>query len=342
MLGTGVAVRLGTTAACGAVRSVSPGGTKLESQEPRVKSRQRTCPAFSGSRLLSLDSCLFLEIELPELPEVETMVRGVRPFVKGRKLTRVRQCRTKCRPLPMIPAFPELSRRIGGRTVTDVRRLGKRIVFDFDNDAALAIEPRMTGLLLLADPPDREHLRLSFEFEGDREYNEITFWDRRGLGTITYFPPGRIAQQFGPDRLGPDALLLDADGWSQRCRKTNRAIKVVLLDQKALAGIGNLYASEILHVARIHPERPASSLKSREIARLHRAATEVLEQAIISEGSTLGDGTYRNALNRAGGYQNLHRVYQKQGQSCSQCRRGVIKRMVQAQRSTFFCPRCQR
>lgn len=279
---------------------------------------------------------------MPELPEVETMVRGVRPFVKGRKLTRVRQCRTKCRPLPMSPAFPDLSRRIRGRTVTEVRRLGKRIVFDFDNDSALAIEPRMTGLLLLADAPDREHLRLVFEFDGQREFNEIRFWDRRGLGTVTYFAPGRIAEQFGPERLGPDALLLSPNGWSQCCRRTSRAIKVVLLDQKAMAGVGNLYASEILHVARIHPARPAMSLKTNEIVRLHQAAIEVLEHAILQEGSTLGDGTYRNALNKAGGYQNLHRVYQKQGQPCSQCRRGIIVRIVQAQRSTFFCPGCQR
>jgi formamidopyrimidine-DNA glycosylase len=117
---------------------------------------------------------------------------------------------------------------------------------------------------------------------------------------------------------------------------------VVLLDQQVAAGIGNLYASEILHAAGIHPNRPADSLSAREVAKLHAAARSVLEDAILHEGSTLGDGTYRNALNKAGGYQNVHRVYQKQGEVCRRCRRGVIERTVQAQRSTFFCPRCQR
>lgn len=281
------------------------------------------------------------EAELPELPEVETMVRGVRPFVKDRKLDRVRQCRTKCRPISLTPAFPQLARNLGGQTVVDVRRLGKRIVFDFAGGAALAIEPRMTGLLLLADPPDRDHLRLVFEFADQRDYNAVWFWDRRGLGTVTHFGPGELERKFGTDRLGPDALTLSVDDWKFRCQKTERAIKVVLLDQKVIAGIGNLYASEILHVAGIHPLRAASSLKPREVRRLHAATVAVLQDAILQEGSTLGDGTYRNALNKAGGYQNMHRVYQKQGRNCLQCRKGVIERTVQAQRSTFFCPGCQ-
>jgi formamidopyrimidine-DNA glycosylase len=119
-------------------------------------------------------------------------------------------------------------------------------------------------------------------------------------------------------------------------------VKVALLDQRAVAGIGNLYASEILHLARIHPEQPCTRLTPRQWAAIENAALDVLETAIRYEGSTLSDGTYRNALNKEGGYQNEHRVYDKAGHPCSRCARVVIARIVQAQRSTFYCPRCQR
>lgn len=279
---------------------------------------------------------------MPELPEVETMVRGIRPYVAGRRLARVRLCRTVCKPILLTPKFATLSRRITGRVVTAVRRLGKRIIFDFDDASALAIEPRMTGLVLLTDWPDPDHLRLQFDFEGDLEHNSVWFWDRRGLGTVRLFGPGELEQQLGSNRLGIDALAFSPENWQACCQRTKRAVKVVLLDQKAVAGIGNLYASEILHLAAIDPHRPADSLSLKEIARLHQSTLSVLEDAVRYEGSTLGDGTYRNALNKAGGYQNVHRVYQKHGTPCLRCKRGIIERTVQAQRATFFCPRCQK
>jgi formamidopyrimidine-DNA glycosylase len=269
------------------------------------------------------------------------MVRGIRPFVVARKLTALRRCRTACRPITFTPSFPTMARGLVGHTVRAVRRLGKRIVLDFDHGAALAIEPRMTGLLLLADPPDRQHLRLEFEFDGEAEYRRVWFWDRRGLGTVQLFRAGELERWLQTGRLGPDALEMTPESWTAALRRTRRAVKVALLDQRLVAGIGNLYASEILHRAAIHPLRPSHSLTSREIDRLQRAARIVLEDAVRYEGSTLGDGTYRNALNRSGGYQNVHQVYQKEGRSCPRCRRGVIQRLVQAQRSTFFCPRCQ-
>lgn len=279
---------------------------------------------------------------MPELPEVETMVRGVRPRVVNRKLAAVKRCPNRYRPIAVSPAFPELARRLAGRTVVELRRLGKRIVFDFDDRSALAIEPRMTGLLLLADPPDREHLRLVFEFDDATDGNPVWFWDRRGLGTVAWYRPGEIDLLAASGRLGPDALEMNVAQWTECCRKTRRDIKVVLLDQRAVAGIGNLYASEILHQSGIDPRRRADSLSLSEIRRLHRATIAVLQKAIRHEGSTLGDGTYRNALNQSGGYQNFHRVYQKAKQRCPRCRKGVVIRIVQAQRSTFFCPACQK
>jgi formamidopyrimidine-DNA glycosylase len=123
---------------------------------------------------------------------------------------------------------------------------------------------------------------------------------------------------------------------------SSRPIKVALLDQRAVAGIGNLYASEILHLVGIHPARSCRRLRPGDWPRLADAIHKVLETAIRYEGSTLSDGTYRNALNESGSYQAYHRVYDRAGERCLCCGRGRIMRIVQAQRSTFFCPLCQR
>jgi formamidopyrimidine-DNA glycosylase len=279
---------------------------------------------------------------VPELPEVETMVRGIRPFVEGREILAVRSCRCACKPLSMTPALSQLARQVRSERVASAGRLGKRIVLTLGSGASLVFEPRMTGLMLLADPPDRAHLRLELRFSGEREYNSVWFWDRRGLGTVRLFAPGELEQKLGEQTLGPDALHLTAQDWHARLTRTRRPIKVALLDQKLAAGIGNLYASEILHVARIHPAHPAHELTRPQSKRLHAAVQAVLTEAILHEGSTLGDATYRTALNQSGRYQNAHRVYDRAHEPCRTCGRGQIERIVQAQRSTFFCARCQR
>ena len=122
---------------------------------------------------------------------------------------------------------------------------------------------------------------------------------------------------------------------------SRREIKVALLDQRTVAGIGNLYASEILHVAGVHPQQRCDRLTRSQWQLIHQATQEVLSEAIRYEGSTLSDGTYRNALNKSGSYQNHHRVYARTGEPCNSCNAGRIRRIVQAQRSTFYCPQCQ-
>ncbi len=279
---------------------------------------------------------------MPELPEVETMVRGIRPFVEGRKIVGMRSCRCGFKPISITPALSQIVRRVRGRTIISVRRVAKRIVLEICSKDAIVVEPRMTGLMLLCDPPDRNHLRLRWDLSGQSEYNSLWFWDRRGLGTVRLLDASQLAVQLGPQKLGPDALGMTAKDWRQRCSRTHRPIKVALLDQKLIAGIGNLYASEILHLARIHPAHPSDELKPRQLKRLQKATQSILEQAIICEGSTLNDGTYRNALNQNGRYQSLHRVYNREHAACPSCGAAGIKRIVQAQRSTFFCAACQR
>jgi formamidopyrimidine-DNA glycosylase len=279
---------------------------------------------------------------MPELPEVETMVRGIRPHVAGRTISDLRRCPCRCRPLTIDPEFRRLRARSIGRRVQTVERLAKRVLLKLDSGDVVAIEPRMTGLMLLADPPDREHLRLEWVLSGGGTESGLWLWDRRGLGTVTLYGPEEFARQLGNGRIGRDALDVTPDEWRELCRRTSRPIKVALLDQKWVAGIGNLYASEILHAAGIHPGARTDRLNAARIRRLADATGHVLREAIRYEGSTLGDGTYRNALNESGGYQNEHRVYARAGEICPTCRRSKIVRIVQAQRSTFYCGRCQR
>jgi formamidopyrimidine-DNA glycosylase len=279
---------------------------------------------------------------MPELPEVETMVRGIRPFAEGRTIAAVRSCSCRCRPLTVEPPLRSIAARSRGRRISGVRRLAKRVVLQLDSGDAFVIEPRMTGLMLAADPPDREHLRVEWEFADSDPVNRIWFWDRRGLGTIRLLTADELADLEHGGRFGPDPLTMSVDDWRGALKDRRRPIKAALLDQSLVAGIGNLYASEILHSAGIHPEHRADRLTRTQIVRLHQATRSILLLAIEYEGSTLGDGTYRNALNKSGGYQNSHRVYARERETCLTCRRGMVERLVQAQRSTFFCPVCQR
>jgi len=222
----------------------------------------------------------------------------------------------------------------------------------------------MSGLVLLREPPDREHVRLVFRLSGGRA-REILFWDQRGLGVARLLRPEEFLEQYGShyaaqsatgvashnesatgvasyNMMGPDALEITGETLRARLGGSRRAVKVALLDQHALAGVGNLYASEILHRAGIHPATPCHRLRPSDWPRLHAALREILQAAIRHQGSTLRDGTYRIARNNPAAYQFFHRVYQRAGELCLECRRARIVRIVQAQRSTFFCPNCQR
>ncbi len=278
---------------------------------------------------------------MPELPEVETMVRGVRPHVIGRVISAFEACPNHCRPIMMQPALRVQARTAIGKRIVDVRRRAKRVVIDIEGGAAFVIEPRMTGLVLLSDPPDPGHLRVVWRFDDGGDYDALWFWDRRGLGTVSLLEGDELARILGNEFLGVDALDMTEADWIALCRDTSREIKVALLDQKRVAGIGNLYASEILHKAGISPRRKAHRLTRREIQAIATCSREILESAILHEGSTLSDGTYRNALNKSGGYQNAHQVYAREGELCFRCA-APIRRIVQAQRATFYCPGCQR
>jgi formamidopyrimidine-DNA glycosylase len=276
---------------------------------------------------------------MPELPEVETMRRGAAAVVGGR-ITAVARVPCPAKPITVRPRIDVFRRRVLGKAVVAVERLGKRVVLRLDSSDAIVIEPRMTGLVLLAHPPDREHLRFCVRFRGVTP-RALWYWDRRGLGSVRLFTAGQLDAALGAAVLGPDALNVTLGQLRERMRAVRRAVKVALLDQRILAGVGNLYACEILHVARIHPAQRCHRLTADDWRRLHAALRSVLEEAIRYEGSTLSDGTYRNVLNAPGAYQNHHRVYGRAGEICPTCGGAAICRIVQAQRSTFFCVACQ-
>jgi formamidopyrimidine-DNA glycosylase len=310
---------------------------------------------------------------MPELPEVETMRRGIAGVV-GARIVGVERMACPRKPIAVTPSVGTLSRRVVGRRIERTDRVGKRVVVWLDSDEALVFEPRMTGLVLVTDPL-YSRLRVVLEHDVDERRvsapgsargsrrgetdvqrgatprqsrglslpTELLYWDRRGLGNVRLVTRRQFDERYGLHVLGPDALVMTAELYRERLGKSARAVKVALLDQKAVAGIGNLYASEILHLAGVHPGKSCRRVTRAQWARIAAAALEVLEMAILYEGSTLSDGTYRNALNKAGGYQNEHRVYDKAGARCprSGCG-GAVARIVQAQRATFFCPGCQR
>jgi formamidopyrimidine-DNA glycosylase len=275
---------------------------------------------------------------MPELPEVETMRRGILAIV-GSHVREIEILECTRRPIAISPTLDLFRQAAVGQRIAAVDRLGKRVVVRLANEHSILFEPRMTGLVLVADPPSDAHLRFRMELRGG-PIRHVWYWDRRGLGNVRLASTAELAVRLG-QTLGPDALTVTAAELQQRLGRGKQAIKVALLDQRKVAGIGNLYAAEILHLAGIHPERPCLRLRLRDWERLHACMRQVLEAAIDHEGSTLSDGTYRNALNQSGNFQNHHRVYDRAGEMCRTCGVKPVERIVQAQRATFYCRKCQ-
>lgn len=312
--------------------NLPPFGSKAEvKQKGFLRSR-------NGIQFLN---CLFFcEYPMPELPEVETMRRGVLPIV-GATIESAERTPCPKRPISVKPRIDHLNRRIEGKKIIRVDRLGKRVVVCTEDEQRLLFEPRMTGLVLIDEPPTIEHLRFRLSLSG-RKTKELLFWDQRGLGCVYLLSNEEYEAKISDGTIGPDAIGIPLAEFRMRFKSSRRPIKVALLDQSAVAGVGNLYASEILHLAGVDPRLRCDLVKSAQWERIHEAMELILVAAIKSEGSTLSDGTYRNALNDPGSYQNQHRVYDREGETCSTCGKGPILRIVQAQRSTFFCKRCQR
>ncbi|MFM9059379.1 MAG: bifunctional DNA-formamidopyrimidine glycosylase/DNA-(apurinic or apyrimidinic site) lyase [Planctomycetaceae bacterium] len=284
---------------------------------------------------------------MPELPEVETMRRGLARVV-GRRIAAVEFPRSRVRPIDVSPRPAVLAARIAGRSIDAVHRRGKRVVLELAAPAGggdplwLAIEPRMTGLMLIAEPPSAEHVRMVVRLTPARGGpGHFMFWDRRGLGTVRLLDARGLDAACGAAKLGPDGLAIAGCDLAAALGRSRRAVKVALLDQRAVAGIGNIYAAEILHRCGIDPRTPCRRLRGDSWDALAAAARAILAAAVRLEGSSIGDETYRTVEARIGRYQKRHRVYGRAGESCAACGAAIV-RIVQAQRATFYCPTCQR
>jgi formamidopyrimidine-DNA glycosylase len=269
---------------------------------------------------------------VPELPEVETVARQLAPRIVGRAVERL----VILDPLLRAGRTP----RLAGRRVVGVSRSGKRVLIEFApvprgrGGLWLAVHLRMTGRLLWvtgAARPVLPHLRARFELRG----GSLLFVDTRRFGTFDWHVDRRAARPAGLDPLAPE---LSARRLSELLAGSRQNVKAWLLRQDRLVGLGNIYASEILHAAGISPLRSACSLEAGEIARLHRSIRRILRDAIRSCGTTFSD--FQDARGIEGSYQRFLAVYDRAGEGCPRCR-GKIDRLVQQQRSTFYCPGCQ-
>ncbi|VTU01351.1 formamidopyrimidine-dna glycosylase : Formamidopyrimidine-DNA glycosylase OS=Desulfonatronum thiodismutans GN=mutM PE=3 SV=1: Fapy_DNA_glyco: H2TH: zf-FPG_IleRS [Gemmataceae bacterium] len=294
---------------------------------------------------------------MPELPEVETVVRDLRPLVTGRTVVGVRHSAKKLR-RPWKPAW---NARVTGATVTGVRRRGKWILVDLlgragsvrdrssakqappDADApgspgpVLRVHLGMTGQFTVvpASTPEPDHLHLAFTLDNG---TELRLRDPRRFGSAEFFADRTALEAEMNAELGPEPFGLDAAAFRDAVTGTSRNLKAVLLDQTIVAGVGNIYADEALFRSRLHPARTGRSLSAAECDRLRLAIEAVITRAIESRGSTIRD--YVGGSGLRGGFQNEFAVYGRTGEPCPTCTGAVACERL-AGRSSHFCASCQ-
>ncbi len=278
---------------------------------------------------------------MPELPEVETVRRGLDGVLVGRTITglEVTGRRSVRRQRP-----GELVERVVGRRVVLVERRGKYLALVLDDDQVLVIHLRMSGQLLsVKDPHARPRAPHTHVVMGLEDGSEVRFVDARTFGE--WFVTDDVRDDGLPsffDQLGPDPLVdgLTAPVLRERIAGKRTAIKVALTDQHVVAGIGNLYADEICYAARVLPTRRCDTLDEEEIRRIAAAARRILREAIVLRGSSLRDARYRDLMGDLGGYQTRHRAYGRAGEGCRRCG-GTIERLEIGARSAYCCRGCQ-
>jgi formamidopyrimidine-DNA glycosylase len=273
---------------------------------------------------------------VPELPEVETIRRALAPALEGRRLEHV----AIFDPRLTAPETPDaVAAELSGQRVVRVRRRGKYVVLELSNGSHLLVHLRMTGSFRLhrngsleVDPYRRAVVSLD-------DGSDVSYRDVRRFGTWTLLGPGELEPYLGT-RLGPEPRGpgVTAAGLASALRGRRAPVKSAVLDQRTIAGVGNIYADEALWRARIHPLRPAGHLDPAEVRRLHRCLRKALRTGISRQGATLRD--YRDPAGAQGSMQDEFKVYGRRGKACPRC--GTeIERHVVGGRSSFVCPSCQ-
>ena len=286
---------------------------------------------------------------MPELPEVETVRRGLAPVLEGHRLTRVEARRPDLR-FPLPANFVQL---LTGATITRLERRAKYLLARLDREDTLVMHLGMSGRFEIARPegtvrpgefhyapdPDPKHAHIVFETEAG---GRVTYYDPRRFGYMDLINTATLELHPWFTGLGPEPLsdAFDAGRLKDAFKGRKQGPKTLLLDQRIVAGLGNIYVCEALNRARISPFRPAGGVSQIRLTRLVEDIREVLTEAIAAGGSTLRD--FAHADGALGYFQHRFRVYDRAGEPClnSDCG-GLIAREVQAGRSTFFCPVCQ-
>jgi formamidopyrimidine-DNA glycosylase len=273
---------------------------------------------------------------MPELPEVETFARSLRPHVLDRVVTGVWGSGLALRKPVDLAAL----RTQEGRRIVSLMRTGKNLLFGFDSGMVLCAHLGMSGCYLMqpAGSPPPEHTHLRFSFAGYPL--EMRYVDPRRFGLAVLCEAAQVPQllQLGPDPLSPE---FTADHLFTALTGSRRDLKALLLDQGVVAGLGNIYAAEALFHAGLRPTRRGHRVSRPAAARLHAAIRQVLDAAVVRRGTTLSDGGYVDAEGQSGENQHHLMVYGRQGQPCRVCG-APIQRRVQAQRSSYYCPECQK
>lgn len=272
---------------------------------------------------------------MPELPEVEVIRRGLAPYLRGRRILAVTVGEKRLR--RESPAG-ELEEWLTGRNILNLERRGKYLIFRLEGGATLLIHLGMTGRLLLipAPSPPMPHAHLTFHLAGGQD---LVFQDVRRFGQALVFTPGVEPAPLAQVGREPFSRQVTPAWLAQETRGRSRSLKNFLMDGRVLAGIGNIYASEILFAARLHPAMPVGRLSLADWTRVLKETRRILKAAIAKGGTTVSD--YLNSRGETGLFQLELLVYGREGEPCGRCGRPVA-RMAQGGRSTFFCTGCQK
>ena len=274
---------------------------------------------------------------MPELPEVETVVRAMRSALVGRRVRRV-----TVKHKPSVSGSPQKIQCLEGHRFEQVFRRAKFIRMDLEGGFAMAVHLRMTGWLgVLAtgqtNPKMDPYERLRFELDDGAEH--LVFRDIRTFGRVWSGTRDEIDGMREISKLGPEPLEIDADEFAKRLRSHGGGLKALLLNQEFLAGVGNIYADESLFAAGLHPKFAAKKVSVERAKKLHASIQDILQKAIAAGGSSVVD--FVRPDGEKGWFQRELQAYGREGEPCVRCAT-AIKRIVLGQRGTWFCPKCQR
>ena len=285
---------------------------------------------------------------MPELPEVETVARGLQRAIVGRRIVSVRLGKTDFIDDPVA-----VEEQLPGKRIDSVERYGKFMLLRLSSEngeevkasngksaaaavpTALLVHLGMTGRIAPypAAQPSEKHTHAFFQLD---DHRELRYSDPRRFGRLAYLAGSSLAEELRG--FGADPLEISATEFAERTKSRGARIKALLLDQGFLRGVGNIYADESLWRAKIHPARLGSELRKAQAVVLHRVLRGVLQKAIVLRGSSISD--FRDAEGQAGEYQQHHRAYGREGKPCYRCGT-TIRRTTVAGRSSYFCPKCQ-